>query len=111
MTRFEQLLGAALILGTATCLSAVAGDAITLQLSKGETPLSARLEWTGGQPDFQISRDSTPTAVSDVLNLEALTSDFQWNEPPTRLPSGTGFYYLVTEGDLVAGVFPETWIN
>ena len=67
--------------------------------------------WTGGQPDFQISRDSTPTGVSDVLNLEALTSDFQWNESPTRLPSGTGFYYLVNEGDLVAGVFPETWIN
>ncbi len=89
----------------------VAGDGITLLLSRGDTPFSARLEWSGGQPDFQIYRDATPTGVSDVVNLAALTSDSQWNESSARPPSGTGFYYLVTEGDLVAGVFPEMWIN
>ena len=87
------------------------GDGITLLLSRGDTPLSASLAWTGGQPDFQIHRDSTPVGASDVVNLEALTSDFHWDEPPHRLASGTASYFLVTEGDLVAGVFPEMWIN
>ena len=87
--RRNRLPGVALsILGAAACLSAAAADGITLQLSKGEMPFSARLEWTGGQPDFQILRDSTPTGAYDVVNLEALTSDFHWNEPPTRPPPG-----------------------
>ena len=106
MTRRAVLVLAA----AALCGSpAAAGDGI--QLSIGGSPLQLTLEWSGGQPDFQILRGSNPSTAAGVENLRAVTSGFDWTEEPNRPPSGEGLYYLVAETNLAAGGFPDQWIN
>jgi hypothetical protein len=68
-------------------------DGITLDATVGATPDEVSLDWSGGQPTFQIYRSSVASDVIAAGNLIGESEDRQWADVPGP---GTIFFYEIT---------------
>jgi hydroxyacylglutathione hydrolase len=105
----KMLACAAVALGLAFAPAVAEQIDLTLGVEPGTS--KTVLQWSGGRPDFQVLRGAAPATAGAPANLRALTAEFEWNDGTARPASGKAFYYLVSEGNLVAGTFPPSWIN
>ena len=69
-----------------------AADGITLGVSTGPGPQDLTLEWTGGQPTFEVYRSTAAVAVTDPANKLGETDGRTWIDAP---PSGDLFFYRI----------------
>jgi len=67
-------------------------DGMTLTLSQGPGPGEVTLDWSGGQPIFQVYRSTDRSLVVDLANLIGESSVRIWTDAP---PPGEVFYYEI----------------
>jgi hypothetical protein len=72
--------------------AAFADDGVTLQVSHGPAAGEVRLDWSGGQPSFQVYRSTSPATLVSPGNKLGETSGNLWTDVP---PAGGIFYYRV----------------
>ena len=70
-------------------------DGIALTVSQGPLPGEVDLQWTGGQPTFEVFRSATPDNVIQPDHKLGETDDPRWLDGPA---AGDILYYVVTGG-------------
>ncbi|MDH3626441.1 MAG: family 10 glycosylhydrolase [Acidobacteriota bacterium] len=77
----------------AVCQPSVAGDGVTLTVSRGPAASQVTLSWSGKQPDYEIYRSVDPGALPGVAAEIAQTLLTTWTDSP---PAGDLWFYNVT---------------
>ncbi len=74
-------------------LAAQSPDGIALSVTKEPGSEAVTLDWTGGDPPFEVFRSTNPATVLDPGSKIGETSDRSWTDPS---PPGGVVYYRVT---------------
>jgi cytosine/adenosine deaminase-related metal-dependent hydrolase len=93
-----------LCLAPAARLAAQPSDGITLTLVPGPDPLEVTLEWTGGQPDFEVFRSADPAMIFDSGSRLGETSSRIWVDLPG--PDGVVYYAVAPKDPPDATIVP-----
>ena len=65
---------------------------IDLWLTPGPNPGEVRLDWSGGQPPYEVYRSTSAVTVLDPGNVVGTTSGTLWLDLP---PASASFFYMV----------------
>ena len=87
----RRVVGASLVLAGLVS-AAFADDGVVLQVSHGAAAGEVRLDWSGGQPAFQVYRSSSPSTIVTAAHKLGETSGSVWLDVP---PAGGILYYRV----------------
>ena len=71
----------------------VPADGVWLTVGPDGVTAEIVLDWTGGQPTFDVYRSTSPNDVTDPANHLGSTSDRSWRDTP---PPGAVHFYRVT---------------
>ena len=69
-------------------------DGVMLQVFKGPGAGELTLDWTGGQPTFDVFRSTSALDVTDPANWMAATAERAWSDTPP--PARIHFYMIAT---------------
>ncbi len=83
----------ALVAGVDLVAFAGPEDGIHLLVTHGAQPGDVDLEWTGGQPPFDVFRSADPAIVGEPGSILGSTLNLRWSDSP---PDGPIWYYMIT---------------
>lgn len=84
--------GVSLALAGLFFCEAMADDGVTLQVSHSPAPGEVRLDWSGGQPTFDVFRSTNPRTIVAPANKLGSTAGSVWLDVP---PAGSIIYYRI----------------
>ena len=84
--------GVALALAALACREAFADDGVILQVDYGPAAGEVRLDWSGGQPGYDVYRSTSASAIVAPANKLGSSPIGPWLDTP---PAGSIFYYRI----------------